>query len=228
MSTQSSSRINRLSVLVTVISLVFAASAGPAVGAHSPVTGWGFGGEGWELGPDVDDFCTDNNGAVVATQFETTYYDITHSSATYEVYDHNNALVAKYSGPIAMRIDHGDMVSYPTHAEPGECVDATGSSTPIPLTDGSVSGSSGTGSVLCNMASTNGTYKRWGDDDIEMVFELNCSVTGNQSGATGTVNNVPIEHVVTGTQVPCYQVSGGCSNPDAGSKLDTDFTASDP
>jgi hypothetical protein len=205
-------------VLVALIGLVLVASAGPAAATHSPVQGSGSSGTGWELGPDVDNFCTQNN-IVVATQFETTYYEISYTSGSYIVRNHSGSIVAWYSGPVSVRVDHGDMVAYPTHAEPGECVDADGVYGAISLTDATVDGSSGSGSVDCDMTSTNGTYTRTGNDDVTIVFDVSCSVTGNQTGFTGTVSNVLIRHSITATQTPCFEIPGGCSNGDAGSQL---------
>lgn len=201
-----------LALLFGVIGLI-AASAGPAGAGHYTIQGGGSG-SGWELGPDVDNFCT-SGGVVVATQFETTYYDLSFSStSTYVVRDTGGAIVATYTGPVSTRVDHGDMVSYPTHAEPGECADADGTPGPVPLTDATVSGSNNGATVSCDMTSANGTYERVEDDRVTISFDAPCTVTSNGGSPVST----SIHHTITATQTPCFQTS--CSNGDAGSKLD--------
>lgn len=215
MSTHNRWRINRLSRLIALTGLVFAASTLPAAATHSNMSGTGTGGEGWELGPALDELC--NVNGTEGAQFETTDYEISYVSGTYVVKNHDNSsTLANYSGPVDMEFHHGDMVAFPTHSEPGECADADGVRGGVPLTGASVTGSDGAGgSVACVMpSSVNGIYGRHNTDDFQIVVKLSCDIVEN---SIIKANDVLIKHTVTGNQVPCYQVS--CSNTDAGSKL---------
>lgn len=212
-------RINGLFLLLATVGILFG-SAGPAAASHLAAQGGSTDGLGYEVGPAFDEICGANN-QIVGLQFETTYYLITHQTAHYVVRD-NGLPVAYYSGPVSMNIQHGDMVWGLQGAAPDECTGQFLVPAAIPLTKATVLGSSAAGSVSCQMLTPNGSYLRVATD-VTITFDLWCTVSGNTSGLTGT-RSLTISHTVTGTQVPCFQMPGGCENGSARSQLTTAFT----
>lgn len=223
MSTSKRWRTNGLFLLVAVVGLVFA-SAGPASAFHSPPQGGGTSSIGYELGPDFDELCSSITQAFQGAQYETTYYLLT-ANGTYVMRDHSTGnIVAYFQGLVTMDAQHGDMVSAPQAARPGECDGNPVVADEIFLTDGWIADGASSGNVDCQMGGAgetpaNGYYLRQLTDQVTIEMRLTCDITGNTSGLTGTVNDATITHRWTGTQTPCFEVPGGCVNPDAGSVL---------
>lgn len=179
--------INGLLLLAAVVGLVFG-SAGPAAASHHTVQGGSSDDYGEEWGPATDQLCSADN-QFTGAHFETTYYLITNTPFTFVIRD-NGFPVVQYDGTVTMNIQHGEMVSAPQGAAPGDCPVGILVPAAVPLTKATVlgnsSGSSGAGSVNCQPRDTTpGTYERI-DDDFEFNFNLSCTVKGNTSGLTAS------------------------------------------
>lgn len=217
-------RTNGVFVLVVLVGLIF---AGPASASHYRYQGGGAT-TGYELGPNWNEMCKTLAGQAdpsYGLHFPTTYYELTGASVSYVIRNSAGTILAYYTGPVSMEAHHGSMVAAAQAAKPGPC-DPTQPvvAAPIPLTDGSVVGTSGAGSVNCQMPTDNGTYLRQNTDQVTIEFNLVCNIVGNV--VAGTVNNVTVRHYWTGTQTPCFQVV--CLNPDAGGYLDGSYLIMHP
>lgn len=216
MSASKPRKINGLFVLVATIGILFG-SAGPAA---ATVTGGAANGVGYELGPNFAKLCSDTNNTFTGAYFSTTYYLITHQSATFLVYD-GAVPVAYYSGPLSVNAQHEGAILGPQGGKPAVIGDCTNgqvfSPAQVPLTRATLMGAANGGSVNCAV-NGNGSYLRV-TDDVTITFTGSCTVVGNTSGLTATRTHTATQ-TWTGKQTICQSVpSPGCTHADAGSQL---------
>lgn len=168
-------------------------SAGPAA-AQTATVGSGAG-TGWEYAPEVLEECgLPPSGAAYSHD----RFVLNHVS-TYESLDASNTALASYVGPATMEILTGPVTQAPQGAAGGICPDGSGVLVPSPVAieQVTIQGTSPVGSVHCT-GGKGGTHMRV-NTTVVFTFVVDCTITS----ITGSVQNVPVRHVVEGNQTPC-------------------------
>lgn len=240
-------RTNGLVVLVALVGLVFG-TAGPAAAQTEPTVGAGAG-PGLEYPSQQFAECGPFGNPLLDAPYGVAFSDDTFVLSQTGTYDSvnptTNITIASYAGPIEITITTGPVVQAPQGAADGGCQSVAGTPSPVVLspvkiTHVEITGqalllplTSGTskGGVYCNNVKPGGTYTRV-QSAVVFTFTVDCDITGNVTPFTGAVQNVPVRHVIEGTQVPCLGefVPDPCvvQGPDASSVLATTFEAVGP
>lgn len=217
-------RKRALTTLVGVSSLALL-TAGPAA-AQTATVGSGAG-TGWEYVPETGKECGLPPSGVGFTSDE---FVLTHASI-YESGDTSGPDVASFDGQATMTIITGPVTQAPQGAAKGICPNGDQALVPsqVPLTSVAIDGTDLLGNTIHCDGLTSGTYTRV-NSTVAFEFVVSCDI----SSLTGSVQDVPVRHVVEGEQVACFPLPcpPNPANPDtrgdASSFLTTAFEAEGP
>lgn len=220
-------------VVLLALGLLFG-TAGTAAAQNEPTVGSGAG-PGYEYAPDLNENPDAGEPCPPGTptagfQFDYDTFVLNHAS-TYKSVDATGADVATFDGEAIFTITTGQVVQAP-HGSGPECNGDPLVLGPAPIDEVVISSTVGVGSIYCDNVREGGTYTRV-SEAVVFDFVVLCDITGPPP--LGSVTDVPVRHVVEGTQTACppsppAPPPGGCGpvNPEASSIMDTAFEAYGP
>lgn len=224
-------RLRKVGLMSLLVMSLVLAVAGPAA-AETATVGSGAG-TGWEYAPDVFKECgAPTSGAA----YQSDEFQLNHDSVYESTDTAAPGTLATYVGWARMTITTGPVTQAPQGAAGGICPNDDGLLVPseVDIEKVVIEGTDPVvGTIYCDSVDPGGTYTRV-NSTVVFEFVVECDI----DSPTGSVQDVPVRHVVEGNQTACFPLA--CPqdpvNPDphwgtddaASSHMETAFEAEGP